>query len=319
MPAMTTWRRDSLSQTVEGLPHTFSSWDNCMSKAYCKWPAIIGIVLASLLALSLLWCLARCLCLGTTSCCSCLSCCASCCPRRSAPPSKHADAQPSLFHPAPYQGYQPAPPPPSYEPPQFARFDAGNKPASNDDALPHMPSWDTASERKVPRAERHGDGDVEMGRAGYAEMDAPAYPQQGGNDGRDLGSPYGRQESGGGYGRLHLQQQQQLQAAGARYAGGSAYSAYAPSESTLFEPESGGQGGGGAGFGPGSGTAVAGAGDSMRVGCRWGGRRWGIRGGMFESVGRFTVSIDIFQSVDMVFRVTLCGSVLGSRIGHGRN
>lgn len=40
---------------------------------------------------------------------------------------------------------------------------------------------------------------------------------------------------------------------------------------------------------------------------------------MFESVGRFTVSIDIFQSVDMVFRVTLCGSVLGSRIGHGRN
>lgn len=147
-----------------------------------------------------------------------------------------------------------------------------------------MPSWDTASERKVPWAERHGDGDVEMGRldalraqrapmlgarddaalaprAGYAEMDAPAYPQQGGYDGRDLGSPYGRQESGGGYGRLHLQQQQQqLQAAGAGYAGGSAYSAYAPSESTLFEPESGGQGGGGAGFGPGSGTAVAGAG-----------------------------------------------------------
>lgn len=46
MPAMMTWRRDSLSQTVEGVPHTFSSWNNCMSKAYCKF-VLVNLTLLS--------------------------------------------------------------------------------------------------------------------------------------------------------------------------------------------------------------------------------------------------------------------------------
>lgn len=192
-----------------------------------------------------------------------------------------------MFHPTPYQGYQPAPPPPSYEPPQFARFDTSKQGKVNDDALPAMPSWDTASERKIPQPEQHADEDMEMGRldplhaqqapmlaahnaapsprAGYAEMDSPPYRQHGAYDGGDLGSAYGRQESGVAYGGAYSQQygrqpqpqrqQQQQQAYGGGYGGRSGYEAYTPSESTEFEPPSVGQRGDAGVYSPASSAA----------------------------------------------------------------
>ena len=135
-----------------------------------------------------------------------------------------------------------------------------------------MPSWDTASERKVPVEQLHSkDEAVELGRLdpvsaqqqapmlaaysgtgasreGYAEMDSTATPyrQQGGYRGGDLGSSYGRQESGGAYGFGGAGWQgygRQGQVAGGGYGGRSGYEAYTPSESTEFEPPSVGHGG----------------------------------------------------------------------------
>lgn len=96
----------------------------------------------------MVWCCARCLCCGVSCCCeclSCLTCCDSCRGRRKA--SKYADDRPVF---APYQGYQPAPAPPSYAPSGFATFEAPtNKGRIHEDSLPAMPSWDNASSRRV--------------------------------------------------------------------------------------------------------------------------------------------------------------------------
>jgi len=149
-------------------------------------------------------------------CCSCFSCCESCCPSGRHKSHRHTD-QPSSFPPAAYHGYQPAPPPPSYEPPRFAQFDVSRNGKVHDDALPPMPSWDTASQRNVP--ERHREEELEMGRldplaaqkapmlanvappprAGYAEADSSPvhspYQHQGGFQGGDLARPYGQEQS----------------------------------------------------------------------------------------------------------------------------
>lgn len=250
-----------------------------------RWPAIVGIIIGALIVLSLLWCAVRCLCCGMTCCCSCLSCCDCCCPsgrRGNGSRDRHRD-QPPSFPPASYHGYQPAPPPPSYEAPQFAQFDVSkNRPGRHslgDDALPPMPSWETASSRKVPE-QRHGaEEGLEMGRldplagqqapmlasaappprAGYAEADSSPVPhspyqfqhqQQAGFPGGDLASPYGRQPSPvayGGYGNPQAYEgsthPQELGTYGGGGGGGygqqqaySAYSTYAPSASTRYEP-----------------------------------------------------------------------------------
>ena len=113
----------------------------------CRWPAIIGIVVGSLIIISIIWCLVRCMCCGMSCCCSCLSCCD--CGRDRNKRSKFADG-PTAFQSAPYQGYQPTPAPPSYETPRFATFDAPTKNGKfNADALPAMPSWDTASKKRI--------------------------------------------------------------------------------------------------------------------------------------------------------------------------
>lgn len=78
------------------------------------------------------------------------------------------------FAPAPYQGYQAPPPmmtgavPGAYnEPPKFAQFAVGpnghaiDPPKVNDDALPPMPSWDTAAKKRVLTEEERDA--VEMG------------------------------------------------------------------------------------------------------------------------------------------------------------
>ncbi|KAI1913280.1 hypothetical protein LOZ61_002814 [Ophidiomyces ophidiicola] len=136
---LTPWHRNEL-RALTDVKQTFSSWNACMQKAYCKWPAIIGIVLGSLVVLGIAWCI-----IGR---------------KRSddgPPRSKYADP-PAAYQPPPPASYgfqQPAPPvynspAPNYSSPvpQYAQFDTPSKPV-NEDALPHMPSWQHASTRRV--------------------------------------------------------------------------------------------------------------------------------------------------------------------------
>ena len=189
-----------------------------------KWPAIIGIIIGSAIVISVLACCFRCLCCGL-----------SFCPRgrrrskRSTNPSR-----PSAFVPAPYQGYQPANNPHSYSQPQFAQFDVSKSNKVHEDSLPAMPSWETASQKRVLQ-EDDSHNDVEMGKleqkapmlahkapspnTGYAEMDSQIpYQQHGAKQGGDLGISYGQGQS---------------------YNGSTAYTSYAPSSvSTTYEPSS---------------------------------------------------------------------------------
>src|SRR5579862_895062 len=144
--------------------------------AYTRWPAIIGCIVGGLILFSLIWCFVRCCCCGMSVCCGCLSCCGG---RHSSRGSKHHD------EPAPDKSAPPPPPaapsgyiptqPPSYAPPQFASFitskdGAGGK-TVNEDALPEMPTWETARTRKVlmeaePSQKGHAD-DVELGELNH--------------------------------------------------------------------------------------------------------------------------------------------------------
>ncbi|KAH5319790.1 hypothetical protein HBI12_105900 [Parastagonospora nodorum] len=184
--------------------NTFSSWDNCMAKAYCKWPVIIGIVVGGLIAFSVIFCIARCLCCAAECTICCCKCCTCCCPSGSSgsghkrmkseptyppyAPNPHA-ANP--YNANPYaQAHVAAPPAPlnqqyrshaapafapapTYahvqERPQFATFDSPSKPA-NEDALPAMPSWGDARDRHVEVEEQpvpEKRGDMEMDRLNH--------------------------------------------------------------------------------------------------------------------------------------------------------
>ncbi|KAH0565485.1 hypothetical protein GP486_001126 [Trichoglossum hirsutum] len=156
------WKRNIIND-VQSSPHTFSSWNNCMAKTYCK----------------------------------------------GAPPAATGG----------YTTIQP----PSYASPQFATFETSRKSEGkpiNEDALPAMPTWETARTRKVleevPPSHKDHHDDVELGdlkhhqkasgsRVPMLDHAAPpagyeigvATPMQGPN-----GSPQGR-ERGTGYGRSH--------------------------------------------------------------------------------------------------------------------
>ncbi|KAH3910378.1 hypothetical protein HBH56_150880 [Parastagonospora nodorum] len=184
--------------------NTLSSWDNCMAKAYCKWPVIIGIVVGGLIAFSVIFCIARCLCCAAECTICCCKCCTCCCPSGSSgsghkrmkseptyppyAPNPHA-ANP--YNANPYaQAHAAAPPAPlnqqyrshaapafapapTYahvqERPQFATFDSPSKPA-NEDALPAMPSWGDARDRHVEVEEQpvpEKRGDMEMDRLNH--------------------------------------------------------------------------------------------------------------------------------------------------------
>lgn len=137
---------------IQSAPQTFSSWDQCMTKVYCKWPAIIGIVIGSLIVLSIVWCFARCICCGVSCCCECFRCCGcleSCTRSRGSKDSRSRDQYAPVQNqqPMPYQGYQAPPMMYGAAPPQFATFEASKK--VNEDSLPAMPSWDTAQTRRV--------------------------------------------------------------------------------------------------------------------------------------------------------------------------
>jgi hypothetical protein len=176
--------------------HTLSSWDNCMAKNYCKWPVIVAIIVGSLIVLSVVLCIARCLCCAGECALCCCKCCSCCVPSRgrghkrmksepapSYPPysapnpyaQAHAAAPPAPFdprlvnqqyrsHAAP--AFAPAPAP---APPQYATFERPQKPA-NEDALPPMPSWHDARDVHVEVAEPvvpQKRGDLEMDRLNY--------------------------------------------------------------------------------------------------------------------------------------------------------
>ncbi|KAK7528486.1 uncharacterized protein IWZ02DRAFT_12725 [Phyllosticta citriasiana] len=196
-PLMPIGRRD-IASTVDAAKSSFSSWDKCMAKTYCKWPVIVVIVVASLIALSLLWCCFRCLCCGAQCCCGCFRCCNACCPsprkghRRveSPPPQAFPVNQPYQAHPPMYSG-------PGWQQsnvPQFATFDVSKDGKVNDDALPAMPSWDTAKETKVeveetPSPEHRSDLEMDRldcnGRSpvGGSNPNSPMLPNQQGTPG----------------------------------------------------------------------------------------------------------------------------------------
>ncbi|KAM0434636.1 hypothetical protein ACHAPT_003735 [Fusarium lateritium] len=150
---------------VDDFATAFSSWDNCMNVAWCKWPVIGVIIVGGLIILSIAWCVIRCCCCGLSCCCSCfqcLKCCGNCCGACDPPGGrqiKHLDdpyapqnqhhgyrSEPPM-NPSSMPQFATAPKSSHSEPPQYAEFDV-SKPR-NDDALPEMPSWDEASTKKV--------------------------------------------------------------------------------------------------------------------------------------------------------------------------
>ncbi|KAK2774773.1 hypothetical protein FQN52_004226 [Onygenales sp. PD_12] len=206
-PGFTPFRRDNLL-AARDVRTTFSSWDNCMTKAYCKWPAIVGIIVGSLVLIAVAWCIIGCLCCGYTCC---KGCCSCCCPSSSGrkPRSAYADEHNAYSTQNRHlsTGYQPPPGPPIYESQQkkYAQFDTPShrgKPL-HEDSLPAMPVWDNAPTRRVedhsPISPAH---DLEMNRldpatgqnlgrtarGGYYEIPSNSHSPQ-----------YPPAEGGGGY------------------------------------------------------------------------------------------------------------------------
>lgn len=122
-----------------------------------RWPVIAAIIVGALIVLSVLWCVFSCLCCGISLCTACGKCltCGNCCGACGSSRGRKRDAEYQAMPPTPtpYQGYQPQPGPMMYanNGPQFATFDASNKRSANihEDSLPAMPSWDTATTRRV--------------------------------------------------------------------------------------------------------------------------------------------------------------------------
>jgi len=200
LAVMSLWPRDSVSTT-------FSSWDNCMQKTYCKWPVISAIIVGSLIVLSLLGCLVSCVCCGVRCCRGCCCCCPSGGSRNPRP--KHADystAYGQMPPPPPANmtyGAQPPPAAPTYRPPQSAQFNVSRIQTSkaDDDALPPMPTWaeattkrvaDTSSAPEVVEMNPLGPQSPNMammtggqlsGRVGYGEISPPHSPPPRTHDG----------------------------------------------------------------------------------------------------------------------------------------
>ncbi|KAI9788149.1 MAG: hypothetical protein M1816_007195 [Peltula sp. TS41687] len=127
--------------------YSWSSWDRCMSRPYCKWPLIAGCIVGGLFLVGLLF--------------GCLRCCI-CRPPRPRPSNNTGPFHPPLYVGPPYGEYQqpysqPSPyqpqPPPFYLP-HVPQYDSGRGSAINvtvnADALPPMPNWDSASQRRIP-------------------------------------------------------------------------------------------------------------------------------------------------------------------------
>ncbi|KAF9888061.1 hypothetical protein FE257_009326 [Aspergillus nanangensis] len=112
------WARD-IGSDLKSVPETLSSWDNCMAKSYCKWPG----------------------------------------PKYRDDPYNQPPPPPMPPPPA-NPVYQPSPAPPMYRgQQQVARFDSpkSSTPKINEDALPAMPTWDNAVNRRVEDKDHHND------------------------------------------------------------------------------------------------------------------------------------------------------------------
>lgn len=241
--------------------NTLSSWDSCMSKAYCKWPVVAVIIIGSLIVLSLVFCIARFCCCGMECCCWCCSCFNRCCPspRSKRDKTKYVEApqQPMGYgyqQPMQYGGYG------GYNQPQFATYDLSKGGKVQEDSLPAMPSWAEGNTRRVeePSDEKAfgHEGGIAMGAMGanpgkrtrdddpvYREDDQaePMLGQQGTRspsnytDRASSPNPYAQQT--GGY-MAPVPENQQMDD---NYAAGYGYSAakqnpYAPS--TAYAPSS---------------------------------------------------------------------------------
>ena len=158
-----------------------------------------------------------------------------------------------MFNPMPYQGYQPAnanvaPPAYGQQPAQYAQFDHGSGGyrgggKGGEDRLPAMPSWSDARETKVEEygtTDKHED--VEMGHLHKQAMASTVnLPQQ--KSQTETPTGYTGPDFGAGAGAGHAQPQHQQQqytgpdfSSPTQYQHSTGYSAYAPSESTRYEP-----------------------------------------------------------------------------------
>ncbi|KAL1890283.1 hypothetical protein Cpir12675_005453 [Ceratocystis pirilliformis] len=190
-----------VSNSVNDVKTALSSWDNCMSVSWCKWPVIGLIVFGSLMILSVVWCAVRCLCCGLSCCCECcycLKCCGNCMGCCESPdnkrkhkylddpfiPPNHSQnagyqMQPQMKTPnvAPTYNMTPAVSTPAAlpasGPPQYAEFDMGKK-SGNEDALPAMPTWDDAGTKKISLD--NGQGGVEMDQLNKPSPSATPAP-----------------------------------------------------------------------------------------------------------------------------------------------
>ncbi|OJD19001.1 hypothetical protein AJ78_01030 [Emergomyces pasteurianus Ep9510] len=166
------FRPDAILQSRD-IRTTFSSWDSCMAKSYCKWPVIVGIVVGGIILLGAVWGIIACACCGYTCCKGCCACCSCCCPssrKKSHDRTKYADEHSTYDSQNRHlsAGYQRPPAPPVYDshhsnPTKFAQFDTAHpRTKANDDALPQMPTWDSATTRRVEDTSESYD--VEMNR-----------------------------------------------------------------------------------------------------------------------------------------------------------
>ncbi|KAI4117639.1 MAG: hypothetical protein LQ345_002177 [Seirophora villosa] len=135
MPALLLSPRSGFTDTASAKAK--SGWNTCMSKTQCKYPAIIGILLAVFLALLALYCALRFL---SCCCCDCLSGGRYRHPKKSHR-HRYADLANSPYDTAGLQQQQQAPMGTvgfaggGERPPRYARFEPG------EDSLPEMPVY----------------------------------------------------------------------------------------------------------------------------------------------------------------------------------
>ena len=145
-----------------------------------RYPVIIAIVVGSLIALSIIFCIVRCCCCGLECCCGVCSCFNACCPspRGGKSRTKYKDPEgPPPFQPSPYQGYHSQPAPVYNAQPQYAQFETGRGKTGGEDSLPAMPSWDHAASRKIEDHTPHEE--VELGKIDLdQEQKAPMLANQ---------------------------------------------------------------------------------------------------------------------------------------------
>ncbi|KKZ68183.1 hypothetical protein EMCG_06144 [[Emmonsia] crescens] len=145
------FRPDAILQPRD-IRATFSSWDSCMAKAYCKWPVIVGIAIGGIILVGAIWGIIACACCGYT------------CRAKYADEHSAYDTQNRHLS----AGYQRPPAPPVYDsqrpnPAKFAQFDTAHpRTKANDDVLPQMPTWDSAPTRHVEDSSQSHD--MEMNR-----------------------------------------------------------------------------------------------------------------------------------------------------------